>query len=92
MSFQMCAPRMIDEVHIMNARRTGRHTGKARQTAVDMFDRFRIRRSVVFQHILDEVNAAARAIQLVSQNLIGWACRRAKPTVHAGSQKSRLIA
>ena len=77
---------MIDKMHVMHARRTGRHARQARQTAVNMFDRSGIRLPVVFQHVLDEVNPTARAVQLVAQHLIGRAGCGAKPAMHTGPQ------
>jgi hypothetical protein len=51
---------MIDEMHVMHARRAGRHAGKARQTAIDVQRDIRGRRTVVLQHFLDQVDAPAR--------------------------------
>ena len=39
-----------------------------------------------FQHILDQVDAPARAVEFVAQHLIGGAGRRAEPAMHAGPQ------
>ena len=39
-----------------------------------------------FQHLLDQIDASARAVELVTQQLIGWAGRCAKPAVHAFAQ------
>ncbi len=39
-----------------------------------------------FQHLLDEVDAAARAVQLIAQRLVGGAGGGAKAAVHAFAQ------
>jgi hypothetical protein len=39
-----------------------------------------------FQHLLDQVDAPARPIELVTQELIGGASGRAKTAVHAFAQ------
>ena len=51
-----------------------------------MRDGLVVRHALILEHILDEVNASARAIELITENLIGGAGRRAKPTVHTGAQ------
>ena len=77
---------MIYKMHVVHTGRTGRHTSKTGQTPIDMFDCFCIRRTVVFQHIFDQVNPSARAVQFVTQHLIGWARRCAKPAMHTRPQ------
>ena len=79
-------PRVIHQMHVMHAGRTGRHAGQAGQAAVDMPDRALVRRAALFQHVLDQVDAPARAVQLVAQHLIGRAGRGAKTAMHAGPQ------
>jgi len=79
-------PRMIDQVHVMNAGRACGHASKTGQTPVDMFDRLLIRGPVVFQHVLDQIDPAPRGIELIPQNLVRWTGRRAKPTMNAGPQ------
>ncbi|MPN43250.1 hypothetical protein SDC9_190809 [bioreactor metagenome] len=44
------------------------------------------RRRLALQHLLDEVDAAARAVQLVAQELVGGAGGGAKAAVHAFAQ------
>jgi hypothetical protein len=51
-----------------------------------MLDGLWIRIPVILQHILDQVNPATRAVQLIAKHLIGGASGRAKPTVNAGAQ------
>ena len=78
--------RVIDQMHVMHAGRAGAHAGQAGQAAVDMLDRFLIRRAALFQHVLDKVDAPARAVQLIAQHGVGRAGRRAEAAMHAGPQ------
>ena len=39
-----------------------------------------------FEHLLDEIDATARAVEFVAQNLIRRAGCRAKTAMHAGAQ------
>ena len=41
---------------------------------------------VPFKHLLDKVDAATRAVQLVTQQLVGGTGRRAKAAVHTLAQ------
>ena len=77
---------MIDQVHVVHARRAGRHAAEAAQAAVDVGDGRLVRHPAVFQHVLDEVDAAARAVELVAQHLVGRAGRRAEAAMDAGPQ------
>jgi len=79
-------PRLIHQMHVMHARRAGGHAGQTRQTAVDMLDGARIRRPPGFQHLLDQIDPPARAVQLVAQHLIGRAGGGAEPAMHARPQ------
>ena len=42
--------------------------------------------AVVLQHVLDEVDAAARAVEFVAEQHIGRAGRGAEAAMHAGAQ------
>ena len=77
---------MVDEVHVVHARRTCRHAGQARQAAIDVQDDLCRRRTVVLQHVLDEVDAPARRIELVAVEHIGRTGRGAEAAMHAGAQ------
>ena len=79
-------PRLIDQMHVVHARRAGGHAGEAGQAAVDMLDHLRRRRLVLFQHLLDQIDAAARAIEFVAEQHIGRTGRGAEPAMHAGAQ------
>ncbi len=70
----------------MHARRAGGHAGEAGQAAVDMLDDLGGRRPVVLQHVLDQVDAPARGIELVAEQHIGRAGRGAEAAMHAGAQ------
>ena len=77
---------LIHQMHIMHPRGTGRHAGQARQAPVDMLDRFRVRVALILQHVLDEIDTPARAIELIAQHLIGGAGGGAEPAMHARAQ------
>ena len=77
---------VIDQMHVVDARRTGRHAGQAGQAAVDVLDDLAARRLALFQHVLDEIDAPARGIVFVSEQQIGRAGRGAKAAMHAGPQ------
>jgi hypothetical protein len=76
----------INQMHVVHARRTGRHTAQARQAAINMFDHRSRRGAVFLQHILDLVYPATWTVQLVAAQHIGRAGRRAKATMDAGTQ------
>ena len=77
--------RMVDEVHVIDARGTGRHAGQAGEAAVDMLDRVSAD-TPCGKHIFDQVNTTARTIELVTQQNISRAGCRAKPAMSAGAQ------
>ena len=54
-------PRVIDQVHIVDAGRAGRHAAQAGQAAVEMLDDIGGDWSAALQHALDEIDATARA-------------------------------
>src|SRR5262245_50303582 len=50
----------IDQMHVMHARGTGRHAGETGEATVDMERRILVGRLLILQHVLDEIDAAAR--------------------------------
>ena len=76
---------VIDQMHVMDAGGAGRHAGEAGEAAVDMLDDFGRRRAVVLQHVLDEIDAAARAVEFVAEQQIGRAGRGAEAAMDAGA-------
>src|SRR5918993_993111 len=80
------ASRMIDEVHVVDARRAGRHAREAGQAAVDMLHDLRSRGLSALQHVLDEVDAPARAVELVAEQQIGRAGRGTESAVDTGPE------
>ena len=80
------APRMVDEVHVVDVGGAGGHAGEARQAAVDVLDDLLARRLVVLEHVLDQVDAAARAVELVAEQQVGRAGRGAEAAMHAAPQ------
>ena len=77
---------MVDEVHVVHPGRAGGHAGEAREAAVDVLDDFGARRPLVLQHVLDQVDAPARAVELVAEQHIGRAGRGAETAMHAAAQ------
>ena len=51
-----------------------------------MLDRLGVAGSLVLQHVLDQVDAAARAVELVAEQHVGRAGRGAEAAMHAGAQ------
>src|SRR5262245_27132069 len=80
------APRPIDKMHIVHARRPGRHAGEAGKTAIDMFHGRRIGGPVLFEHILDEIDSSARTIELVAKQHESRAGRVAESAMDAGAE------
>jgi hypothetical protein len=74
---------MVDKMHVVHAGGAGGHAGEAGQAAVDVLDHLFVRRPVVLQHVLDEVDPAARRVELIAERHIGRAGRRAEAAVHA---------
>ena len=77
---------MVDQMHVVDARRAGGHAGEAGQAAVDMGDDLLVGRAAVLQHVLDQVDAPARRIELVAQRHIGRAGGGAEAAMHAFAQ------
>ena len=77
---------MVDQMHVVHVGRAGRHAGEAGEAAVDVLDDLRARRPVVLEHVLDQVDAAARAVELVAEQDVGRAGRGAEAAVHAAAQ------
>lgn len=77
---------MIDQMHVIHAGGTGGGAGKAGKTAVDMGDDLAVGRATVFQHVLDEVDAAARTVQLVAERDIGGTGGGAEAAMHTFAQ------
>ena len=85
-SFLDVAPGVIDEVHVMDTRRAGRHARQAGQAAIDMLYDLGRRRAAILQHVLNKVNAPSRAVELVAEQDVGRACGCAKAAMDAGAQ------
>ncbi|ENT76674.1 hypothetical protein H712_02379 [Brucella ovis IntaBari-2009-88-4] len=77
---------MIDQMHIIDAGRACGHAGQAREAAVHMAHDLLIRRAAVFQHVLDEIDAPARAVEFVAERHIGRADRGAETAMHTFAQ------
>ena len=79
-------PRVVDQVHVVDAGRAGGHAGEAGEAAVDVAHHLLGRRAAGFQHVLDQVDAPARAVELVAEQQEGRAGRGAEPAMDAGAQ------
>jgi len=77
---------VIDEMHVVHAGRTRRHARQARQTSIEVFDDGLARRLVLLQHVLDERDPAARAIELITHQYICGTRGRTEPAMHALAQ------
>ena len=77
---------MVDEMHVMHPGRACRHARQTGQAPVDMLDDLVVRRAIVLKHVLDEVDAAARAVEFVAKQREGRAGGRAKTAMHAFAQ------
>jgi hypothetical protein len=84
--------RPISSNGVFDAGGAGRFAGAAGQAAVEMQARLFSHR-LAFEHLLDQVDAAARAVQFVAQQLVGRAGGGAKAAMHALAQDLlRLLA
>ena len=81
-------PRVVDEVHVVHAGWACRHAGEARQASVHVQHRPGIRRPVVLQHVLDQVDPAPRAVELIPEQYVRRAGGRAESAVHAGPENA----
>jgi hypothetical protein len=79
-------PAVIDQVHVVHARRAGRHAGQTRQATVDVPDLGVAGRAIALEHRLDEIDAATRTVALVAQQHEGRTGRRAEAAMHALAQ------
>ena len=79
-------PRVVDQMHVVHTGGTGGHAGEARQATIDMLDHLSRGRLVLFQHLLDQVDAPARRIELVAEQYVGRTGRGAESAMHAGAQ------
>ena len=72
----------IDEMHIIHAARAGGHAGKAREAPVDVMS-YRRGDGALLEHLLDQVDAAARGIALIAKQHIGRASGGAEAAMDA---------
>ena len=78
-------PGEVDEMHVVDAGGTGGHAGEAGEAAVDVIGHRR-RDLALLEHLLHEIDAAARGIALVPGQHISRAGRGAEPAMHAAAQ------
>ena len=79
-------PAMVDQMHVIHARRAGRHAGQARQAAIDVAHLLMGRRAIALEHRLDEIDAPTRRIALVAQQHESRARGRAEAAMHTLAQ------
>ena len=75
----------VDQVAVLHAARAGALAVAAGEAAVQVQLRA-ARRRLAFEHLLDQVDAPARAVELVAQQLVGRAGGGAEAAVHALAQ------
>ncbi len=80
--------RVIDEMHVVNAGRTRGHARETREAAIEMLHCGCVCRAVLLQHVLGEIDAPARTIQLVSGEQVGGTRGGAEPAMNAGPQNA----
>ena len=78
--------RMIDEMHVVHPGGARRHAGQTGQAAVDVLHDFGRHRPFVLQHVLDQVDAPARRIELVAVEHVSRTSRGTETAMHAGAQ------
>ena len=74
---------VIDQVHVVHARGAGGHARQAREATVDVLDHLGGGLALALQHLLDQVDAPARAIEFVAEQHIGRTRGRAEAAVYA---------
>ena len=78
-------PADIEQVAVFDARRASRFAGAAGQAAVEVAARLFGDR-LTFENLLDQVDAPARPVQLVAEQLVGRTGRGAETAMHTGAQ------
>ena len=77
---------MVDQMHVVDAGGTSGRAGETGEAAVDMGDDLLIRRTAVFEHVLDQIDSATRAIEFVAKRHIGRTGGGAETAMHAFAQ------
>ncbi len=75
----------VGEPAVLHARRAGGLAGAAGQAAVEVQLRAAPGR-LAFEHLLELVDASARAVEFVAEQLVGRTGRGAEPAMHASAQ------
>ena len=82
----------VHQAAVLHAGRAGRFAGAAGEATVQMQHGLFSHRCA-FEHLLDQVDASARTVQFVAQQLISGAGSGAETAMHAGAQDGfRLLA
>jgi hypothetical protein len=83
-SFSQGTPH-VEQSAILDTRRADRLAGATGQTTIQVLQRSSAE-SIVLQQLFDQIYPTSRAIQLVTQQLIGGASCRAQSTMNATAQ------
>ena len=84
--------RQLNQTPIVHPRRTSRLAGSAGKASIQVESRG-LGSLSAFKQLLNEIDASARPVQLVSEQLIGWAGRCAKTAMNAFAEYlARLLA
>src|SRR6266513_3476664 len=75
----------VDQPSILHSRRTGGFAGTAGEAAVQVQPRAR-RYLGALERSLDQVNAAARTVEIIAEHLVSRTGRGAKAAMHAPAQ------
>ena len=74
---------VVNQMHVIDTRRTGRRTSQTAQTAVQMVHHILGRFAPVFQHVFEQVDPPPRAVEFVAKQLVGRTGACAQTTVNA---------
>ena len=81
----------VEQPPVLHSRRTGTLAGPAGQAAIQVQLRARADR-LALEQLLHEIDAAARTVELVAQQLVGRAGGQAETAVHAAAQNGLRLA
>ena len=77
---------MIDKVHVIHPRGAGRHATEAGEAAINMFDHFLSCIAAILKHVLDQIDAPARRIELIAKKRIGGTRGRTEAAMDTGAK------
>ena len=77
---------VVHQMLVIHTGRAGGHAGQTGQAAIDMGDDLGCGRRICLEHLLHEIDTAARTVELVAQGHIGRTGRGAEPAMDTGPQ------